>query len=248
MPELPEVEVCRKALAPALTGKRVSAVHAYCTNLRSPVPPLMKLIGGLRLTSLTRRSKYLMWRFENESTGQVTWLTTHLGMSGAWRLWRADAAPAAGPHDRLDIIFDDETLLRLTDPRKFSDIKVTDTDPRELAPLNTIGAEPFDKTLTPEVFYKALRGKTSAIKQVLLSGKIVCGCGNIYACESLFEARVRPTRKASKVTKKEAERLLHCNPRCFDALHCRGRHDAQRLSRHRRRKRLVCARVLCLRA
>lgn len=46
MPELPEVEVCRKALAPALTGKRVSAVHAYCTNLRSPVPPLMKLIGG----------------------------------------------------------------------------------------------------------------------------------------------------------------------------------------------------------
>ena len=111
------------------------------------------------------------------------------------------------PH-RLDIIFDDETLLRLTDPRKFSDIKVTDTDPRELAPLNTIGAEPFDKTLTPEVFYKALRGKTSAIKQVLLSGKIVCGCGNIYACESLFEARIRPTRKASKVTKKEAERLL----------------------------------------
>ena len=130
MPELPEVEVCRKALAPALTGKRVSAVHAYCTNLRSPVPPLMKLIGGLRLTSLTRRSKYLIWRFENESTGQVTWLTTHLGMSGAWWLRRADAAPAAGPHDRLDIILDDETLLRLTDPRKFSDIKVTDTDPR----------------------------------------------------------------------------------------------------------------------
>ena len=93
MPELPEVEVCRKALAPALTGKRVSAVHAYCTNLRSPVPPLMKLIGGLRLTSLTRRSKYLMWRFENESTGQVTWLTTHLGMSGAWRL-RTRGGPA----------------------------------------------------------------------------------------------------------------------------------------------------------
>lgn len=153
-----------------------------------------------------------------------------------------------GPHDRLDIIFDDETLLRLTDPRKFSDIKVTDTDPRVLAPLNTIGAEPFDKTLTPEVFYKALRGKTSAIKQVLLSGKIVCGCGNIYACESLFEARIRPTRKASKVTKKEAERLLIAIRDVLTRSIAAGGTTLRDFHGTDGERRLVCGRVLCLRA
>ena len=44
-------------------------------------------------------------------------------------------------------------------------------------------------------FYKS---KTS-IKQILLNQNIICGIGNIYACEILFDARISPFMPANKL-------------------------------------------------
>lgn len=204
MPELPEVEVTRRAISPALKGKRFIRADFRCEKLRRPVPDLAPL-AGLTLTSLTRRAKHLVWRFETDAEAP-RWLVTHLGMSGSWRLWPASELPAAGPHDRADLVFED-VVARLTDPRKFSDMALSAVDPLTAPPFSELGVEPLLADFTAEGLWRGLQATRRAVKTVLLDGKVVVGCGNIYANESLFEAGISPERPACSVTQDEAAKL-----------------------------------------
>lgn len=53
-----------------------------------------------------------------------------------------------------------------------------------------------------------LRRSRQAIKVALLDQSVVAGVGNIYACESLWRARINPRRKAHQLSEREA-RALH---------------------------------------
>ena len=86
MPELPEVEVTRRGLAPAIVGRCVSAVNIRTPKLREPFQDLAALLPGLTLEHLERRAKYLIWTFRS-AAGEKRWLLTHMGMSGSWRIW-----------------------------------------------------------------------------------------------------------------------------------------------------------------
>src|SRR5262245_61277540 len=111
MPELPEVEVTRLGVAPALGGKTVSAVVVRTARLRYPVPAdLNGLLQNQVCRNVSRRAKYLLFEFDHGR------LLLHLGMSGSLRLLPANTVPAK--HDHLDILFG-KTLLRLRDPRRF---------------------------------------------------------------------------------------------------------------------------------
>ena len=203
MPELPEVEVTKRALAGVLEGDTFVKARFYCEKLRRPVPDLTEL-DGARLMSVDRRSKYLIWKFASAKGSR--YLVTHLGMSGSWRLWDSAKAPAPEPHDRVDFVFR-KTIARLTDPRKFSDIVFADRDPLTEPPLSRLGVEPLAADFTAKVLYAGLQSTSRAVKAVLLDGRVVVGCGNIYASESLFEAGISPLRPADRVTKSEARKL-----------------------------------------
>lgn len=205
MPELPEVEVTRRGLAPAIVGRCVTAVNVRTPKLREPLQDLAALLPGLTLEHLERRAKYLIWTFRS-AAGEKRWLLTHMGMSGSWRIWPVPA-PSAHKHDHADIVFGD-VLVRYTDPRRFGSILFMTTDPRKSLPLTKLGCEPWDPTLTADRFYTELQKTHRSIKEVLLSGKIVVGCGNIYCSEALFAAGIRPTRPADAISKARAGRLL----------------------------------------
>ena len=74
--------------------------------------------------------------------------------------------------------------------------------------LSRLGPEPFDPALTPEAFHEATRRRRVAIKPLLLSGDVVVGAGNIYACEALFKAGIDPRVPAARVSRPRAQRLL----------------------------------------
>jgi formamidopyrimidine-DNA glycosylase len=98
MPELPEVEVTRRGIAPTLTGNPVAGVIARTHALRYPLPEHLEgTLGGRRLASVNRRGKYLLLDFGNGH------LLIHLGMSGSLRL--VPAALAAEKHDHFDLVF-----------------------------------------------------------------------------------------------------------------------------------------------
>ena len=64
MPELPEVEVTRRGIAPTLTGNRVFAVITRTPALRYPLPEnLTRMLGGQCLVAVIRRGKYLLLDF-----------------------------------------------------------------------------------------------------------------------------------------------------------------------------------------
>jgi formamidopyrimidine-DNA glycosylase len=58
-----------------------------------------------------------------------------------------------------------------------------------------------------EILFSAGRKRKVAIKNLLLDQSVLAGMGNIYADEALFLTGVRPTRKASRVTRAECEVL-----------------------------------------
>jgi formamidopyrimidine-DNA glycosylase len=204
MPELPEVEVTRRALAPHVEGRRVTQVVVRESRLRWPVPPaLARLLQGQRIERLDRRGKYLLWQVE------VGTLISHLGMSGSWRVHLAPP-PAAGRHDHVDIHLDG-CWLRLTDPRRFGALlwhPRVDGDVTGHALLAHLGIEPFDPRFDAALLHAATRGRAAPIKQVLLAGDIVVGVGNIYASESLFRAGINPKLPARRLGPLRCARLV----------------------------------------
>ncbi len=197
MPELPEVEVTRRALAPYVEQKKVESAIVRDARLRWPVPKgLPALIEGRTVERLRRRGKYLLWEFAHGT------LISHLGMSGAWRVWpRRRVVPPPGPHDHVDVLFA-AACVRLTDPRRFGALLWHDASDGEVAThplLAGLGLEPFDPRFTGDWLYRHTRSRAASIKQVLLAGDVVVGVGNIYASESLFRARINPKRSARRI-------------------------------------------------
>lgn len=204
MPELPEVEVTRRALQPVAEGERVVSVEVREFRLRWPVPrDLPQQLRDRRIRGLRRRGKYLLWEFEHGT------LISHLGMSGAWRVWPRRSVPPPRRHDHVDITLP-RWVVRLTDPRRFGALlwHPANAGPVEKHPLLAVlGIEPFDPRFGGAVMYAGTRGRGAAIKQVLLAGQIVVGVGNIYASEALFRAGINPKLPARRLGPARCDRL-----------------------------------------
>lgn len=194
MPELPEVEVTRRGLAPHLDGRVVTSVVFRHTGLRWPFPAaLAQTLAGRPVRGTGRRGKYLLIHFDHGT------LIIHLGMSGHLRILPLDTP--VEKHDHFDLLLNDQ-VLRLTDPRRFGAVlwhALEDGAVENHLLLRTLGVEPLEDSFTAQWFYRQTRNRTSAIKQVLLAGDIVVGVGNIYASESLFRARINPRTPAHRI-------------------------------------------------
>ena len=122
MPELPEVEVTRRGIAPHLTGRRISGVAVRESRLRWPVSREVHALAGRTVRTIRRRGKYLV---VDCGDGH---LILHLGMSGSLRVL-PPGTPAL-KHDHFDLELGDR-VLRLRDPRRFGAVLWTTGDAGE---------------------------------------------------------------------------------------------------------------------
>jgi formamidopyrimidine-DNA glycosylase len=79
--------------------------------------------------------------------------------------------------------------------------------PEAIKLLGRLGVEPLTDAFELDAFHRGLKRRNAPIKQVLLAGDLVVGVGNIYASEALFLAGIRPTLRASRITRRRAEQL-----------------------------------------
>lgn len=195
MPELPEVETIRRALAPGLTGRSVTAAGSFAHSKFSDANDII----GTTFVAITRRGKYLVLELDDDRE-----LVVHLGMTGLLR--SVDSRSTSDKFLRAWWELDNGTVFEFADIRRFGRIAVVSTgDYRSLPTLHAMGPEPLGPHFDLGAFHQALVKSNRAIKTQLLSQRPVAGVGNIYADEALWIAKVNPN--ARTITKPKA-RLL----------------------------------------
>lgn len=201
MPELPEVETTCRGITPHITGQIVQAVVIRQRKLRWPIPPTIKrLLPGQRIDQVSRRGKYLLL---NTAVGT---LILHLGMSGSLRIARQ--SETVEKHDHVDIVFSKNCILRLRDPRRFGAVLWTSRSPYLHKLIRSLGPEPLSDEFNADMLFQRSRNRKIAIKSFIMDSKVVVGVGNIYANEALFQAGIRPTTPAGRVSLARYQRLV----------------------------------------
>ncbi|RJR43502.1 MAG: bifunctional DNA-formamidopyrimidine glycosylase/DNA-(apurinic or apyrimidinic site) lyase [Deltaproteobacteria bacterium] len=216
MPELPEVEVILRGLAPSLLGRRILRLVIGEKRLRRESPPeeLQEWLPGRAIFGLERRGKYLLFRLE----GGVT-LLLHLGMTGRLLLGSGPSPPL--PHVHLVLEMEGGLALAFQDVRRFGQALVFPPGV-EPAPLSQVGREPFSREVTPEWLAEAARGRSRTLKNFLMDGRVLAGIGNIYACEILFAARLHPAAPAGRLSLGDWTRVLKETRRILNAAIAKG--------------------------
>jgi len=206
MPELPEVESLRRLLAESVLSRKIVSARIREPRLRRRVSAdFTRVVSDRTICELRRRAKYLLI----ELSGGVT-LLVHLGMSGSLThrghgFRNEDFDPA---HDHLHFELDDGTKLVYNDPRRFGLIKLVPSAELEASEeLRGLGPEPFSPNFNAAYLFAQTRRRRAAIKNLIMDQRVVAGIGNIYACEILYAAKVRPGRAAGRITRFEAEQI-----------------------------------------
>ena len=200
MPELPEVETTRLGLYPLVKEKKIIDVVVRQRSLRWPIEIGFEdhLLGSV-FTRLSRRGKYLLFHSKNGK------MMVHLGMSGSLRMVSSRSNPRK--HDHVDICFENSSVLRYHDPRRFGSFFWL--APKEIHNLlKDLGPEPLSKKFDGNYLYEMAKRRKVAVKTLIMNSSVVVGVGNIYANESLFLSGIRPDRLASSISKKRYNSLV----------------------------------------
>ncbi len=201
MPELPEVETIARGLQKTIVGKKIKNVRVTFPGIiKQESKSFTKNVEKSKIINVRRRGKFMLIDLDNRKT-----VLAHLGMTGSLLLLRPSAP--LNKHDHLILRFDEtREELRFNDQRKFGRIKSFHT-PGELniPELIKLGPEPLE--ISPSDFVNHFKRRKGRIKSALLNQQIIAGLGNIYADESLFEARIHPQRKADTLTPQALKRL-----------------------------------------
>ncbi|MBN9141281.1 MAG: bifunctional DNA-formamidopyrimidine glycosylase/DNA-(apurinic or apyrimidinic site) lyase [Micrococcales bacterium] len=210
MPELPEVEVVRAGLIPAVTGAAVTRARVLDErSLRrhpGPAEDFVDRLTGATIAYPSRRGKYLWMPL----AGTEEALVVHLGMSGQVLLRDPDAEHAKLTRIVLDLEAPGHGPVRVdfVDQRIFGSMALdrlvpAGDRPEERVPASVahIARDPLDPHFDDRAFLGRLARRDTTVKRALLDQSLVSGVGNIYADEALWAARVhydQPTRALSR--------------------------------------------------
>ena len=202
MPELPEVETVRLGLHAHVVGRRIMAtkqLHPRGLNPKSIGP--LELLTGAKVLDTRRRGKFLWLVLDRPYV-----LAAHLGMSGQFLIDPQDQRHTRALfHLKRGL---KNTSLHFNDQRTFGWVSVEEV--RDVLPTSVqgIALDPFDKNFNQSQVVEDIRRRNTTIKTAILNQNIVSGIGNIYADESLWEAKVHPEKRASQMTAREIKRVL----------------------------------------
>jgi formamidopyrimidine-DNA glycosylase len=197
VPELPEVETIARGLRRPLIGRVVAGFDIrWARTVDRASLPLDTLVSDT-VTSVGRIGKFIAIGFHSGRT-----LTIHLRMTGRLAAVGADEAVA---HERIAMRFRNGGRLAFGDARKFGRVRLHEGDARGAL---GVGVDALSSDLDASAFAALLVRRTTPIKVLLLDQRRLAGVGNIYACEALFRAGIRPKRRAGRLTARQRDRLL----------------------------------------
>ena len=228
VPELPEVEVVRAGLEPAVTGARIDAVTVFeQRSLRrhdGPSEDFVERLTGRNILAAVRRGKFLWLPLSPAFSELGEALVVHLGMSGQVLLRDVRQADDSLLRIRLDIASPTHGPLRVdfVDQRIFGSMAIDhlvltsdghaagfgDDAPLIPSQVAHIARDPLDPAFSDRQFFDALARRRTGIKRAILDQNLISGIGNIYADEALWAARIHYDQPTATLTRARARRLL----------------------------------------
>ena len=217
MPELPEVEVVKRSLTSKIQKLVVEKITVKDEKLRYRInKKKLKILLGLKIIKILRRSKFLLFVFEKNTV-----MLVHLGMTGKFFFLNRNAKKFKtsfyynidetkdNKHNRLIFSLSKRQKLIYNDVRKFGFIKILDK--RQLQynlHLKNLGPEPLGNSFNYKYFKNYLINRNRTIKDILMDQKFVSGLGNIYVNEVLFLSKVKPTKKTYLIKNSEIYKII----------------------------------------
>ena len=213
MPELPEVETIARGVDKRIRGDRIVQVwfSRHPQPFKTPRARQAKGLSGRAILAVHRTGKHIVFELspltsapdahEREALRPCAQWIVHLGMTG--RLLVATPESPVAPHTHARLSLESGLELRFVDPRRFGRLEFRDL--HRQAAFGAPGDEPL--SIGQREFASLFRGRRLLIKAALLNQTLLAGVGNIYADESLFNAGIRPRRRADRLTLIELERL-----------------------------------------
>ena len=203
MPELPEVEVRLHYLRRMALGRRIERVIVTAPGMiksSKGAAGFARGLRGRRLMEASRRGKYLLIKLDDGRS-----LILHFGMGGDLHYYND---PADKPdYTRIEFFLDGGARLAFTCPRKICRVMLVD-DPSTVPALRDMGLEPLDRGFSLARLERLIEeSPRRQIKPLLMDQRKIAGVGNIYADQILFEASVRPDRRASTLGEEEIRRI-----------------------------------------
>ncbi|GAT75296.1 formamidopyrimidine-DNA glycosidase [Ehrlichia ruminantium] len=199
MPELPEVEIVCKILSTKIVGKTILKIQINRYDLRTRITEkLADVVQRCYISKILRKGKYIIFILNNQY-----YIVIHLGMSGTL-ICNHDYVTMK--HDHVLFFFNDNQILVFNDPRRFGSITLL-TYKQYLEYFKDFGIDPLSDNFNTEYLYSSLNRKTS-IKSLLMNNKIITGIGNIYSTESLFIAKVLPTKLTTNISQLECTTIV----------------------------------------
>ncbi len=200
MPELPEVELSRRALVGWFRGRTLIRGEADASRVfRGSRRTAFERLQG-RLESAERRGKYLVLRFSSGASA-----LTHFGMTG--KLVRSRRGELV-KFSRARFILDSGDVIHFADPRMFGRIEVLgESGLAKVAAFASLGIDPLVDGLTPESLRGAIGPSKQPLKVALMDQERIAGLGNLWTNEALFLAKLHPARKPGSLTAAEWNQL-----------------------------------------
>jgi len=204
VPELLEVEIYRR-LADKAVGRTVEAVEAPDRwFLKGGITPdeVIGAVEGATMRRTGRRGKLLTVDLgpARPVLGLRFGMTGRLVVDGEDPVGQLEYSSGRDEPewDRFALRFTDGSRLRLSDPRRLGGVEL---DPD----LGLLGPDAW--TITLAELKTALAGSRAPLKARLLDQSRIAGLGNLLVDETLWRARLDPTREAGSLTGAELRRL-----------------------------------------
>ncbi|XP_020579421.1 formamidopyrimidine-DNA glycosylase isoform X7 [Phalaenopsis equestris] len=218
MPELPEVEAARRAIAEHCVGKKVRrSVVADDSKVIEGISPseLESALTGKTIVAALRKGKNLWLRLDSPPFPSF-----QFGMTGAVyikgvavtkykRSAVSDNDEWPSKFSKVFMELEDGLELSFTDKRRFARVRLLQ-DPETVPPISELGPDAMLEPLQIDELVEALSRRKTAIKALLLDQSFVSGIGNWIADEVLYQARIHPQQIASNLSKGDCEALHRC--------------------------------------
>jgi formamidopyrimidine-DNA glycosylase len=206
VPELPEVETVARGLQRGVAGQRILNVALGKTDFIDNPAALESELPGRAIIRVERYGKFLLLRLSSKEEGAgangAAALLVHLGMTGS--LIPRPANEPHAKHTHVVMLLGDGRELRYVDPRRFGRIAYLAGEvlTRE---LRRFGLDPLEMSL--EEFYLRIHVRSARIKALFLDQGVLRGVGNIYADESLWQAKIHPAHLAKRLNRSQLKKL-----------------------------------------